>query len=234
MYLKSVSIHPDRFPTKDAYPFNLEIFHRTRQITLSSGVTFFIGENGSGKTTLLKALSRKCGIHIWENGTRPRSKPNPLENKFHLGLTIEWAHKSVPGAYFGSQIFHHFTEVLDEWAASDPGILAYFGGRSLITQSHGQSILAFFSSRFQRPGLYLMDEPETALSPKSQMVLLNILKNALPGNRCQFIIATHSPILMACPEADILNFDDTIIRSICYKKTDHFRIYKDFLDRQGA
>jgi predicted ATPase len=138
----------------------------------------------------------------------------------------------VPGSYFGSQIFHDFTQRLDEWALANPGILEYFGGDSLRSKSHGQSLMAFFRSRYQRKGLYLMDEPETALSPKNQLALLRLLRKMGQAGHAQFIIATHSPILMACPDAGIFSFDHIPIQEISYDETDYYHVYKNFLNQR--
>ncbi len=108
-------------------------------------------------------------------------------------------------------------------------MLKYFGGESLVTQSHGQSIMSLFRARYKVKGLYLLDEPETALSPKRQLELLTILKEMGEAGHAQFIIATHSPILLACPGAVIYSFDHIPIERIDYEETNQFRIYKDFL-----
>ena len=230
MHLRSVEFLQLKYPTGDFYPFNLSVFQQTKHITFDAPVSFFMGENGSGKSTLLKALSRSCGIHIWQETERTRYNRNPYEDKFCDYLAIEWTNDRVPGSFFGSDIFHHFTQILDEWAAADPGQLTYFGGRSLMTQSHGESLMSFFRSRYKIKGLYLLDEPETALSPRSQLALLELLMNTDRGDHAQFIIATHSPILLACPRASIFSFDYSPIKKVRYEETDHYRIYKDFLE----
>jgi predicted ATPase len=163
---------------------------------------------------------------------RTRCNNNPYENKFCDSLTIEWSNGRVPGSFFGSDIFHHFTEILDEWAAADPGQLEYFGGKSLITQSHGESLMSFFRSRYQIKGLYLLDEPETALSPRSQLALLELLTETGARDHAQFIIATHSPILLACPRALIYSFDYSPVRQILYEETEHYKIYRAFLENR--
>jgi predicted ATPase len=229
MHLKNVTLHPSKYPTKDYYPFNLPVFQETARITFDTTVTLFVGENGSGKSTLLQALSNACGIHIWQETERSRFNHNPYEDKFSNYLTIEWTDGKVPGSFFGSEIFRHFRQILDEWAAADPGQLKYFGGKSLLTQSHGESLMSFFRSRYQIKGLYLLDEPETALSPRSQLELLELLTRASDMDYAQFIIATHSPILLACPHAVIYNFDHHFIRPVTYEDTEHYQIYKNFL-----
>ena len=110
-----------------------------------------------------------------------------------------------------------------------PGLIEYLGGKSLMSQSHGQSLMAFFTSRFKIKGIYFLDEPETALSPKSQVELLNLLVDMGRSGHAQFIIASHSPILLACPGAEILSFDESPVKKIDYEDTVHFRIYKEFM-----
>ena len=230
MHLKKVVLNPERYPTTDHYPFNLEQFQKHQEITFNTPVTFFVGENGSGKSTLLEAITRKCGIYIWQGMQRPRFNASPHEKGLYKTIAIEWTNsKKVSGSFFGSQIFNNFAQILDEWLTMDPGLLEYFGGKSLMAQSHGQSLMAFFKSRLKIKGLYLLDEPETALSPKTQLVLLSLLKEISQTGIAQFIIATHSPILLACPAARILSFDEIPIQPIDYQNTNHYRIYKDFM-----
>jgi predicted ATPase len=230
MHLKKVTLKPELYPTRDHYPFNLGLFQKSQSITFNSPVTFFVGENGSGKSTLLEAITHKCGIYIWQGIQRPRFNASPYEKSLYKTIDIEWANgKKVPGSFFGSQIFNNFARILDEWLTMDPGLIEYFGGKSLVAQSHGQSLMAFFQSRLKIKGLYLLDEPETALSPKSQLVLLRLLKEISQTGIAQFIIATHSPILLACPGARILSFDEIPVKQIDYHDTNHYQVYKDFM-----
>ena len=229
MHLKSVQLLPEKFPTKEFYPFNLPVFQQMKAIDFNTPVTLFVGENSTGKSTMLEAICRKCGIHIWQNEQIGRVQKNPYEKMLHEFLEIKWVDGPVPGSFFASDLFKDFTRFLEEWAISDPGLLKYFGGKSLITQSHGQSLMSFFKSRYKIEGLYLLDEPETALSPKTQIELLNILKEMGEAGHAQFIIATHSPILLACPGANILSFDHVPLKQISYEETGHYRIYKDFM-----
>jgi len=229
MHLRIVRLFPEKYPTEDHYPFNQEIFQQTREIEFRSPLTFLVGENGTGKSTLLNALCKRCGIHIWKAPEGSRLRSNPYEKALHMFIAVEWTDGAVPGSFFASEIFRDFTQYLDEWAVADPEMLKYFGGESLVTQSHGQSIMSLFRARYRIKGLYILDEPETALSPKSQVELLGILKEMSEAGHAQFIIATHSPILLACPGADIFSFDHIPIKLIEYEETDHYRIYKDFL-----
>jgi predicted ATPase len=230
MHITQVCLHPDSFPANDCYPFSLEIFHETGCIGFTKPVTFFIGENGTGKSTLLKAIARRCDIHIWEEYSGSRYRYNRYENDLYRYVTVEWQGKKVPGSFFASEIFRHFAELLDAWAGDDPGTLQYFGNASLVEKSHGQSHMAFFENRFSIPGLYLLDEPENALSPRMQLELLRLFRLFATEGDAQFIIATHSPILLAYPDAEIYRFDEAPIRKVAYEDTDYFRIYRDFLN----
>ncbi len=230
MHLKSVRFHPERYPTREHYPFKLDIFRQTERLDFGTPVTLFVGENGTGKSTLLQAIARKCGIFIWQEGGRTRYRVNPYEDRLSHYLSVEWVNGEVPGSFFGSSVFQDFARILDEWAATDPGQLDYFGGQSLLTQSHGQSIMSFFRARYAIKGLYLLDEPETALSPKTQLALLDLLEKMSAAGHAQFLIATHSPILLSCPGATIYSFDHVPIAPLLYRETDHYKTYKDFMD----
>ncbi|MDB4444222.1 AAA family ATPase [bacterium] len=229
MHLKKVILLSEKYPTTTHYPFNQTVFQKTGSVAFCSPVTFFQGENGSGKTTLLEALAYKCGIHIWRRSEGTRFEFNPYEKALHRFISIEWADGFVPGSFFSSQLFNDFSQNLDEWAVADPEMLKYFGGKSLITQSHGQSLMAYFKARYRIKGLYLMDEPETALSPGSQLELLKVLRDMGRAGHAQFIIATHSPILLACPDAQIYSFDKTPVTLIEYEETENFKIYENFI-----
>jgi len=230
LHIEEVKLLSDQYPTRDYYPFNIEALRQTQRLTFFSPVTFFIGENGTGKSTLLEALAHRCRIHIWSGIERTRAEINPYEAHLHLYIDVKWTDGIVPGSFFSSQIFRNFAQLLDEWEADNPGQIDYFGGKSLITQSHGQSLMSFFKSRYKIKGLYLLDEPETALSPKSQLRLLKLLQDMGGLGHAQFIIATHSPILLACPGAVIYSFDHIPVKTIRYEETEHYQIYKSFME----
>jgi len=232
MHVQSLTLLASKFPRTDVYPFNLPVFQNTMKLAFETPVTLFAGENGSGKSTLIQAIAKTCGIHIWQETGRTRYDCNPYEDKLGDYLSVVWKDGRVPGSFFGSDSFQHFRQVLDEWSAADPGQLQYFGGKSLMTQSHGESLMSFFNSRYSIRGLYLLDEPETALSPRNQIRLLELLGLAGDSGQAQFIIATHSPILLACPGAVIYNFNANPVEPISYKDTEHYRIYKNFLESQ--
>jgi len=234
MYLRGVKINNDRFPTRRFYPFNTGVLQETAELTFSSPVVFFVGENGSGKSTLLDAIARKCGIHIWDKPRRHLAHNNPYETRLADYINTIWANGRVAGSLFRAETFRDLADFLDDVALCDPGRLKYHGGRILNTLSHGEGILAYFSGRFQVRGLYFLDEPEAALSPASQIKFLDLLQQLAAGGQTQFIIATHSPILLACPGAQILNFDTPRIMEVDYTDTMHFKLYQQFFTDQGA
>ena len=230
MHLKSITTHPEKYPIRDKYPFNIPVFLNAQSLTCNNPVTMFVGENGTGKSTLLEAISRMCGIHIWQDTDKRRFQYNPYEEMFHHCISIEWTADRVPGSFFSSNNFRYFAQLLDEWARNDPGQFDYFGGKSLLTQSHGQSLMSFFKSLHLRKGVFFLDEPETALSPRSQLELLEILIETNRTGLAQFIIVTHSPLILACPGAVIYSFDEARIRLTAYEETIHYKLYKSFLE----
>jgi predicted ATPase len=234
MHIRSLRFLHDTFPAERCYPFSLEVFRKTDRLEFRHPVTFFIGENGSGKTTLLRAIARSCSIHIWEEREGRRDPLNLHEDQLHRSLRLEWSGAGrVIGSFFAAESFRHFAEVLDGWKDADDGCLRYYGTGSPVLKSHGQSHMAFFATRFRREGLYLLDEPENALSPKKQIELLRLLGELSRRGDVQFIIATHSPILLAFPSAEIFSFDAAPIRQVAYEETDYYRVYRDFLDNRA-
>jgi len=233
VHLKKVNLKSACYPAVDRYPFNLDILRATEEIDLDRPVTLFAGENGTGKSTVLKAICLKCGIHIWQLEENRRHQYNPFEDQLYRFIDVEWTDGSVPGAYFSAQIFEYFTQMLDGCAAVTPDILKYYGGSSLKAMSHGQSLIAYFEARYKIKGLYLLDEPETALSPKSQLKLRDIIHKYARAGNAQFIIATHSPILLSSPEARIYSFDAETIAPVEFEETEHFKVYRDFFKCGG-
>jgi len=230
MHINKIRIHQNRFPTKDAYPFNISILQKTETLDLTTPVTVFTGENGTGKSTLLQAICRRCNIHIWEGIYRTRYDENVFEDKLQHAIDIHWVNGSVPGSFFTPELFRNFSQLVDEWAFNSPGILEYYGGKSLLTLSHGQSTMAYFRSMYNREGLFFLDEPEAALSPKTQLDLRELLNEKSSSGDAQFIISTHSPILMSCREAEIYSFDNRSIARIDFKETSHYKVYKQFFN----
>ncbi len=235
MHLTGISLRVEEYPATERYPFGLPILRNTRALTLESPVAVFVGENGTGKSTLLRALAYRAGIHIWKYEDGRRIENNPYEEHLADFIRVSWADGPVPGAFFSGELFRDFAQLLEEWATTDPGLLTHFGGRSLLTQSHGQSLMTYFSSRYAIPGLYLLDEPETALSPRRQLELSAILEDMSARGHAQFVVATHSPILMACAGAQVLSFDGAQVAPIDCEETSHYRVYRAFFrGREGV
>lgn len=234
MHLVKICIHGDRFPTRQFYPFNIPTISDTQELTLRRPVVFFIGENGSGKSTLLDAIARKCDIPIWDKPRRHLAHNNPFETRLKDYVTTTWTNGGVPGSLFRAETFREFADFIDDVALCDPGRLQYHGGRILNMLSHGEGILTYLSGRFQIKGLYLLDEPEAALSPASQIKLLNLLQRLEAAGHAQFIITTHCPILLAYPGAQIFSFDSPHIEEIAYEDTDHYKLYKQFFTDRSA
>ncbi|NLE99976.1 MAG: AAA family ATPase [Anaerolineales bacterium] len=228
MHLVKVTINSQQYPTTRCYPFNVPALREPRELVFRSPVAFFVGENGSGKSTLLDAVTRKCGIAIWDKPRRHLAHHNPFEDRMADYITVGWANGGASGSLFRAETFRDLADFLDDVALCDPGRLDYQGGRILNTLSHGQAILSYFGGRYQMRGLYLLDEPEAALSPVSQLKFLKLLQQLEPQGHAQFIIVTHSPILLAYPGAQIFNFTTTGIEEIAYEDTVHYRIYKQF------
>ena len=232
MHLRKVTLMPEKYPSRDHYPFNLPNLNATTTVPFNRDITFFAGENGTGKSTLLKAIARRCNIHIWEPEEGRRVDYNQYEQILYRYISVEWVDGVVPGSFFSSAIFEYFANILDEWAFASPKTLDYFGGKSLMVQSHGQCHMSYFENRYKLRGLYLLDEPENALSPKTQLQFLNLLKAMTEQGHAQFIIATHSPILLAAQNSTIYSFDNSPIQEIAYEDTNHYQIYKEFLNNR--
>ena len=228
MHITKVRVHSENYPVNHCYPFNVPTLREALELTLRRPVVFFVGENGSGKSTLLEAITRKCGIHIWDKPKRHVVHNNPYEIRLADYISVTWADGRVPGSLFRGETFREFADFLDDVALCDPGRLKYHGGRILNTLSHGEAILSYFGGRYHIKGIYLLDEPETALSPSSQVRFLKLLQRLEAGGHAQFIMATHSPILLAYPGAQIFSFDSPRIEEVDYEDTAHYRLYKQF------
>jgi len=235
-HITGVKLYHDHYPTAQYYPFNLSVLRETSRLTFRKPMVFFVGENGSGKSTLLEAITRKCGVHIWHRSKRHVAHHNPYETRLVDFIDIDWADDEdrAPGSLFRAETFREFADFLDDVALCDPGRLKYQGGELLNTLSHGEAMLSYFSGRYDVRGVYFLDEPEAALSPASQVKFLQVLQEVVAKGQAQFIIATHSPILLAYPDAQIFSFDDVEIKEVAYEETNHYQIYRDFLSHRDA
>lgn len=230
MYLKSIVIRGEAFPTCDQFPFNIQTLRETERVEFSSPITFFVGPNGSGKSALLDAMARKGGFLPWGGSKIHRVHENPYETKLADHITLNLNPRHPYGFHFRAEAFFNFAGSLDDILLDDPARDKYYGGGSLNVLSHGESFLSFFRGySFQLDGLYLMDEPEAALSPESQVEFVKILLGSTKNGHKQYVIATHSPIIMGCPGGQVLRFGDPPIRPVKYTETGHYKFYRDFL-----
>ena len=211
---------------EDSYLRKIEALRGMGRLEFSAPVTFFVGENGSGKSTLLEAVAVAWGFNP-EGGTRNYSfSTYDSHSRLHEALRVTKGFRRARWGYFlRAESFYNVASMEEEYNAPV--------GRSqhLHERSHGESFLAMVQRQFQADGLYLMDEPEAALSPQRQLTLLAEL-HRLAGEGAQFIIATHSPILLGLPGAQILSFDDGPIRPCSYEETDSFRVTSLFLNHR--
>ena len=228
--LRSVVILGDEFPVDDRYPFNIAPLQGRRELRFRGAVSFFVGENGCGKSTLIKALARCCGLNTWGQPERVLRGGELPATALAPYLRVTLADGGVRGGLFSAEGFRNWAEFLDDVARLDPGQARLHGGADLTARSHGEGLLAYFRARYTVPGLNLLDEPESALSPSSQLELLKVLGAYQRRGEAQFVIATHSPILMALPGSQVFQFSDREIEEIPYESTAHFRLYRDFLD----
>lgn len=212
------------------YPFSIPAFSQGIQLDLSSAVTFFVGENGSGKSTLLEAIADHCGFNAEGGNRNHRYATSQQADAAPLAaaLRLSWLPKVTEGFFLRAESFFNFATYLDGMAAESPAAYDSYGGVSLHQRSHGEAFLALFAHRF-RQGLFLLDEPEAALSPQRQLAFLHILHQLAASGRAQFLIATHSPILMAYPGARVLQFGGGTIQPVDYRDTEHFQLLRAFL-----
>lgn len=228
------SIRLKRKPPKNSYLCDIPAVRwlMKNELTFSADVTFFVGENGVGKSTLLEGIAVASGFNP-EGGTRNYSfSTAATHSELYNYLTVAKCAYPKDGFFLRAESMYNaatYLEGLDDIPCAASPVLDGYGGKSLHSRSHGESFLAVVQNRFCGNGLYLLDEPESALSPTRLLTLLCLIKD-LTSDNSQFIIATHSPILMAYPDAQILKFSDYGIEPVKYKQTEHYQITKQFLD----
>ena len=226
LYLRGVRLEREEAASMDEYPFSLPAVRALAEaeLELRAPVTFLVGENGSGKSTLLEAIAASWGFNP-EGGSRNfLFATQPSHSPLHGPLRLVRGHKRpADGFFLRAESFYNVATEVDRL-----GVESAYGGRSLHAQSHGESFLAVFMDRFYGGGLYLLDEPEAALSPSRQLSVLTRMHDLVRG-ASQFLVATHSPILMGYPGADILQLDDDGIRRVRYEDTEHYFITREFL-----
>ena len=232
-YLRELSLKRELIEDYNCYPFNIPAVRNLRRLKFHPDVTFIVGENGSGKSTLLEAIAVAWGFNP-EGGSinfrfSTRSSHSELSNYIRLVKSIR---RPTDGFFLRAESFFNLAtniENLDAEPSTAPPIVESYGGRSLHDQSHGESFLALLQRRFSGNGLYVLDEPEAALSPIRQLSVIRSIDRLVSKNS-QFIIATHSPFLIAYPRSRILLLSENGFAEVCYEDTEHYLISKRFLD----
>lgn len=224
-FIRSVLILKENIRNQSQYPFCLPVFRNISEIKLHPHVTFFVGENGTGKSTILEAIAAARGFNP-EGGTlnfnfSTRDSHSELHEYIRL---VKGTKRLRDGFFLRAESFFNFATNVDSLDA-----IQLYGGRSLHEQSHGESFFAAIQHRFSGNGLYILDEPEAALSPVRQMALLSTI-HQLVNNNSQFIIATHSPIIMAYPDATIFELSEKGLNIVKYEQTEHYSVTKEFIN----
>ncbi len=236
-YIRALELQTDRIPieARQRYPFALPAIRSLKDLELHPHVTFIVGENGSGKSTLLEAIAIAFGFNP-EGGTRnfsfaTRSSHSELHQAVRL---IKGPRRPRDGFFLRAESFYNVATNIEELdreggALSRSRLVDSYGGCSLHEQSHGEAFFATFLHRFGGQGLYILDEPEAALSPTRQMALIARI-HQLVADDSQLIIATHSPIIMAYPDAVIWQITDRGFEQVAYEQTEHYTVTKEFIN----
>lgn len=262
IHLKSITVREFNSLDKDTFPFTLEIVRSLREMEFHAPITFFVGENGSGKSTVLESIA--CAVESITVGSESVKTDKSLEpiRKLAKYFRLAWNKRTHKGFFLRAEDFFGYAKSMrqtkeefqqelknieDEYKdrsayAAALASLPFRGqladmkrryGEGLEYYSHGESFLTLFQSRFVPDGFYLLDEPEAALSPMRQLSFLAALKQMVEQNS-QFIIATHSPIILAFPEAQVLFFNQGKIREVKYDELEHVQLTKDFLNNPNS
>lgn len=262
IHLQSFTVREFHARDRESFPFNLEIVRTLRAIEFRAPVTFFVGENGSGKSTILEALA--CAVESITVGSESVKTDRSLEPLRNLAryFRLAWTKRTRKGFFLRAEDFFGYAKQMRQtreefqqelknvereykdrsaYAASLASMpykgqlaaMQYRYGDGLEVRSHGEGFMALFQSRFVPQGLYLLDEPEAALSPTRQLTFIAALKQMVAEDS-QFIVATHSPIILAFPEAQILQFENGMIQEVKYEQLEHVNLTRDFLNHPEA
>ena len=222
-YLRRVWLDPSRISDRRAYPFCLPFLNDDFELSFDSPITIIVGENGAGKSTLLEGIAVLAGYDEAGGGKgyTPVDHSNALEvmgGTLSGALRASWLPKITNGWFFRAETFFSVARYLD----------AAGSGSDYLSHSHGEGFLRFFEERCQRQGIYIFDEPESALSPARQIEFLKLMRRMEQSTICQIVMATHSPMLMAYPGARLLRMSKYGLEPVTVKETDHFRVMREF------
>ncbi len=227
-FLRRLVLLPDRVADSATYPFNLPWLGDDFEMSFDTAVTIIVGENGTGKSTLIEAIAALAGYDEAGGGKgyRPVDHSKALD-KSGAGLADalrgSWLPKVTDGWFFRAESFFSVARYLDDAAREGGGAPPDF-----LSHSHGEGFLRFFDERVRRQGIYFLDEPESALSPRRQLDLFRLLDEIQQTARAQVIMATHSPLLMGVPDATLLEVNRGGLRRVDFRDTAHFRLYRAF------
>lgn len=232
LYITAIRL--DEEIPKGNYLSSIPVVKNLKELAINKRVTFFVGENGAGKSTLLEAIAVNYGFNAEGGSKNFTFSTRATHSKLYKYITVcKGVSKPRDGFFLRAESLYNVATDIDDLDAGpsldDYKVVDGYGGKSLHDQSHGESFSAIIQNRFLGGGLYILDEPEAALSPLRQLAFLSRMKE-LADDRSQFLIATHSPMIMAYPDADIYVLTDEGITLTPYKETEHYRITKEFLD----
>ena len=239
--LKKLKLLRERVEDWEKYPFSVPAIGSLQEFEFHSQVCFFAGENGTGKSTLLEAIAAHYGFGP-EGGNRSflndSTESNHSIDPLVKALRLSFDKRTGAGYFLRAESFFSTVSYMDQLDKDEdfvpaPPIRTFYGGRSLHTRSHGETFLTLLDLKFRRNGLFLLDEPEAALSPQRQLAFLLLIHEVLKQYKdAQFIISTHSPVLLGYPDAQILSFDDGPIREIAYEDTSSLQIVRNFVTQR--
>jgi predicted ATPase len=232
-YLKRLWIEPTLIPDRDAYPFCLPFLQDDFSLSFDRAVTIIVGENGTGKSTLLEGIGVLAGYDEAGGGKGYATVDHSwamekMGGQLSSALRASWLPKITNGWFFRAESFFSVARYLDQMALQYP-----MGGGpppDFLSHSHGEGFLRFFEERCQRQGIFIFDEPESALSPARQMEFLKLMRRMEESGICQIIMATHSPVLMAYPGARLLRLSKYGLEPVTVKDTDHYKVMREFCD----
>ncbi|WFA08868.1 AAA family ATPase [Tissierella sp. Yu-01] len=232
-FIKGIKIDWNRVG-ENSYSRKIPSIQSISQLYFNSNITFFVGENGTGKSTLLESIAVAYGFNPEGGNISFNFSTMDTHSELYKAITVVKG-ISLPKSNFflRAESFYNVASKIEDYRDGDDYDSYYksYGGKSMHEQSHGESFLALIQNRFTAKGLYILDEPEAALSPQRQLTLLMLIYN-LAQKGAQFIIASHSPILLGIPGASILSFDDEKIREITYEETESYKITELFINNR--
>ncbi|MDU7027439.1 AAA family ATPase [uncultured Robinsoniella sp.] len=237
-YIRSIKIEWEK-TDPDAYYRDIKALSSIKELDFHQNITFFVGENGSGKSTLLEAIAVAYGFNPEGGSIHYNFSSNDTHTDLwkHLRI-VKGIRKAKDGFFLRAESFYNVATKMEELAKTtaggimmDPAFLSGYGGKSLHHQSHGESFLAIVQNRFRGDGVYILDEPEAALSPQRQLTLLLYISQ-LAKEGSQFIIATHSPVLLGMPDAGIYSFDADSVLPIAYEDAECYQVMEMFINHR--